>query len=230
MNKNSEDESIIKDIGLLITTYNRPKYVLKTFRSLKKSDLGLLRRIIIVDDGSNSKITLWLIKRFKVNNIRVDVIIKERDGNKIHTSMLKGWNILYKDDQINFICNLDSDTIMEKYWLKELKKIYLREKNGENKILTGFNSNTHPVVDTYEDYYRKRSIGGLNMFFDKEVYTEIILPILESCKRILWDDYLVEKMKEENYYFLCTNPSVIQHIGRKGIWSNYNRYDYAEDF
>ncbi|MGA1874905.1 MAG: glycosyltransferase [bacterium] len=122
MNKDSEDESIIKDIGLLMTTYNRPKYVWKTLRSLKKSDLGLLRRIIIVDDGSNSKITLWFIKRFNVDNIKVDVIIKERDGNKIHTSMLKGWNILYKDDQINFICNLDSDTIVKRHWLKELKK------------------------------------------------------------------------------------------------------------
>lgn len=33
------------------------------------------------------------------------------------------------------------------------------------------------MVDTYEDYYRKRSIGGLNMFFDKEVIVPLPIPV-----------------------------------------------------
>ncbi len=60
------------------------------------------------------------------------------------------------------------------------------------------------------------------------IYDKIVRPCLSGLD---WDWLMVEQMHDHNYPILCTRPSVIQHIGRDGLWSSSNgTYDVAIDY
>jgi len=48
----------------------------------------------------------------------------------------------------------------------------------------------------------------------------------ECLQKSGWDRYVCEKI----HGFISTNPSVVQHIGKAGSFSNGERYDKAGDF
>ena len=215
-------------IGLVMTTYNRPNYLERCLKSLAQSALEQTL-LLIIDDSSNDKQTLQIIRSFNGLNFPVLKAFRiQKEGCAMYENLKYGWDLLVNQYSCTYICNLDSDTIVKKEWLSTILALYEREKVDSPILVTGFNAYQHPILSTSEHYYHKKSLGGLNLFFDVSLYEQIVRPCLVD---IHWDWYVVEAMHKNNYRLLCTRPSTIQHIGREGFWSGkYGVFDFAIDY
>lgn len=224
--------------GIVLCCYNRPEFLKKTLYSLSQSNLENCV-ICIIDDCSTDANTINLIKNFKINNIS---IIKIRNANNlgISKSLLRGFETLLP--KCYYLTNIDSDVIMKKNWLSTLEYTYNKVKNsnlkGSDYIITGFNCSVcvHPIIKQYDSFNHKKSIGGINMFFQYKLFTRMFKKILFDAKkkrtrpRSGWDWIVVYKANELNIPLISTKPSVIQHIGITGMNSDKQKYDYAEDY
>ena len=236
---NSENFVDYKEkIGVLICCFNRPEYLSKTLNSIRKSNMSDTILCIIDDYSSDSKV--WnLIQQFNIYNSNCKIIkIRNQSNLGIRYSLKKGWDILYP--MCRYLCNIDSDVIVKKNWLNTLKNIENdshQKLNKQNVIVSGFNCTSsclHKIVKNYGSFYTKKSIGGINMFFNKSTYKNIIYPIISAGDRNFdWDWEVCKKAENKSCPIVVTKPSVIQHIGIKGLNSSTGkkiRYDIAEDF
>ena len=214
--------------GIAIACYNRPEYVEEHFTSLKKTVLNDVC-ICIIDDKSVDMKTIDLIKSFNIDNVKIDKIYSNKNEG-IGKTLIKAFDILYP--KCDYLIVLDSDTILNKYWLEKLQKAHddavNSDLNYEDYIATGFNcqqSCGHKTIKTYDNFIVKKTIGGINMFFKKELYPKILKECLQKSE---WDWCVCGKMPG----FISTNPSVVQHIGRIGSCphAHLKIYDKAEDF
>jgi hypothetical protein len=163
------------------------------------------------------------------HNIPVIKIFKNTHGN-VHDSLRTGWDLLLSLFGCGYLCNLDSDMIVKPHWLTEitlLHEIVARIYTKLPVIVSGFNTPSHPVSKTYDLFYLKRTIGGANLFFNREVYKNILRPSLET---ILWDWLACNSMRKQEGVIAVSRKSVAQHIGKKGIWSKPLRHDKARQF
>lgn len=222
------------DTGLVITTYNRPQYVWKTLRCLQKTLDDKQVVLVVVDDGSSSWLTPGLIRMFASGGLPVATILKqEHRGFCVHESLRMGWDYLLENHSPRYLCNLDSDVVMKPGWLKRVQDLYILQRARLGPLLvTGFNAPSHPVLEEHEDFLVKKSIGGLNFFFDAGFYHEIVRDNLfyDNQNRAGWDWNVINAMKEKGYPILSTKPSVLQHIGMIGKFSDKGKYDQALDF
>ena len=86
------------------------------------------------------------------------------------------------------------------------------------------------MIKQYPSFYIKRSLGGINMYFNKILYLNHIRRILLSSKKNYgWDWKVVTFANNNNIGLVTTKPSVIQHIGIHGLNSN-GKSDIAEDY
>jgi len=214
-------------VGLVITTWNRAEYLRRCLRSLKASGLHETL-IVIVDDASDQEETLSLVRTFSMPGVPIIKIFKKkRDEFNVHQSLKMGWGLLLKKYSCKYLCNLDSDAIVAKEWMSLLIGLYSRLSRERGPlILTGFNAYNHKALEPGKDFCVKKSIGGINMFFDEFIYRDIVLPSLHY----LWDDKVVQLMNAKAYPMVCSTPSLIQHIGKTGQWSSPAMYDISIDF
>lgn len=219
------------EYGLVITTYDRPWYLYFSLRSLRKSQLKNTI-VILIDDNSTNTRTLKQLQRF--SSKQIPVIKAYRQTEKVRCMMFEnlqfGWDLLAKKFNCKYLLNLDPDAIVKSYWLASLKKIYQQELTKTNlAVATGFNARNHPIIEETPDYFKKKSAGGINFFFNQVAYHEIIRPSLTDLQ---WDFTIGKKLLQRNNHIICTKPSVVQHIGRSGIWSGINTgvFDYAIDY
>jgi len=213
--------------GIVLCCHNRPGYLKTTLDSLSNSNLKD-SIICIVDDFSDDKITINLIKNFDIPGVKI-IKITNKKNLGISLSLLEGFNQVFP--LCTYMVNIDSDTIVKRDWLSTLEKTY----NSYNKlfsnkvIVTGFNcidSCSHKIIKEFDDFYIKKSFGGINNFYHKDLFY-IYKKILNTG--ISWDWNLVDYCNENNITLIATKPSTIQHTGVSGMNSN-GRYDYAEDF
>ena len=218
--------------GILICCYNRPEFLKQTFNSLKQSNLDN-SIIYIIDDKSTDQETINLINNFEINNI--EIIKHTNDTNQgIQNNIKNGYDFLNRK-RCEYITNIDSDVIMKKNWLPKLEETYKsidtsNDITTHKFILTGFNTtqHSHKIYKTYDNFYEKKNIGGINHFFHNSLFGEIDSK-LNKQKYDHWDNRLCEYCLQNNIGLFCTKPSVIQHIGKTGLNSGAI-YDYAEDF
>ncbi|MEM7530778.1 MAG: glycosyltransferase family A protein [Chloroflexota bacterium] len=215
-------------IGLVVTTYNRPDYLKRCLASLKNSDLTETI-VLLVDDGSEDAQTLEMIRAFEMADVPVlKAFRRQKEGCAMYENLRYGWDLLAEQYNCTYLCNLDPDTLVRKAWLQKIHHLYRSEQAGGPLIATGFNAHQHPILSQEKGIYHKQSIGGINLFFDRELYEQIVRPSLFDIK---WDWRVVQEMQKQNYRILCTRPSVIQHIGREGFWSGkHGVYDFAIDY
>jgi hypothetical protein len=222
----------LKDVyttGLVVTSYNRPAYLKRTLLSLQRSQLDDVI-LLLVDDGSDDEETLGLLRAFTHPHCPVLKAYRAAETTpRIHENLQLGWDYLRQEFRCANLVNLDGDTVMHRHWLTALKRLHEANMPRYGQlVVTGFNAFEHPVVEMSADHYRKCSIGGINLFFSAELYQQVVRPALVDLQ---WDWKLVATMQERDYALLCTRPSVIQHIGREGIWSHPKvRFDYALDY
>lgn len=215
-------------IGLVMTTYNRPDYLERSLASLSQSRLEQTL-LLLVDDGSDDERTLELIHAFNPHSFPVLKAFRlQKEGCAMYENLRYGWELLREQYNCAYLTNLDPDTIVRKEWLSKIHTLYEHERANGPLIVTGFNAHQHPILATSQQYYYKKSLGGLNLFFDVSLYEQLVRPTLVG---IDWDWRVVAAMDKENYRILCTRPSVIQHIGREGFWSGkHGVYDFAIDY
>ena len=182
--------------------------------------------LCIIDDHSpNPKI--WnLINKFNISNSNCKIIkIRNKKNLGIRYVLKKGWNLLYP--MCNYLCNIDNDVIVKKNWLNKLKETENKSRKkllSQNVIVSGFNctsSCSHKIIKDYNIFFTKKTIGGINMFFNKSTYKNIVYPILyKGNKNFNWDWEICYVSEEKNCPIVVTKPSVIQHIGIKGLNSS----------
>ena len=217
------------EIGIVIMTWNRPHYVVRCFDSLARSRLRNTV-VAIVDDGSDDPDTLDLIREFDLPGTPVvRLMISVHEQFLLHENLRLGWDYLIDRWHCRYLTNLDSDAVVIPDWLQRLRDLYLRHRDCHpHLIASGFNGAIyHRARSVHEDYVVKPTLSGLNMFFDRAAYDDF----LRDALRPHWDAMVVAAMKKRSAEFLVTRPSVVQHIGLRGLFSSgWSNSDFAIDF
>lgn len=108
-------------IGILMLTYNAPKYVAESIKTLKKTDDTILYELIVVDNRSKWPTRLLLKRLYKQN------YIDKLKFNKKNYLFAAGNNIasrLASEDVTHYLL-LNSDIrIMSSDWLEKLVSIH----------------------------------------------------------------------------------------------------------
>ncbi len=227
-------------VGLVITVYNRPGYLKRTLQSLCSSDLPDTV-IMLIDDSSDDQATLDLVEH--CSHPQAPIIKVKRVGCSaeyprpatINQNLLFGWSYLASHFQTTYLSNLDADMIVRRDWTNRLLTTHQLISEKCNKfILTGFNTPAHKVVETYQEYYRKLTLGGAHLFFHANELAEVAYAgtnLLSAEKSGDWDWVLVDYLISRDYRFYAVRPSVTQHIGKDGINSKtFLYYDFAMDY
>jgi Glycosyl transferase family 2 len=221
------------DVGLVIATYNRPEYLRRTLDHLAHSSLdGTI--VAIVDDASSSAETRQIVRECALGQTPIVKIFRtRRRGYAVHEALQDGWDLLANQYGCRLLANVDPDTIMKPDWLQRLVTVFRRERALQGPlILTAFHSRQHPTLSEADDVRVKSSIGGLNMMFDRELYSDLVRPnlVYEPMSEVGWDWYVVAAMRARGYPFLCLRPSLVQHIGEVGRFSRPDSHDVADDY
>jgi glycosyltransferase involved in cell wall biosynthesis len=181
--------------GLIITAYNRPHYLKRCLDSIRVANLSSIDTIMIVDDHSTDDETIRLINEFNISNNRVELIKAfSKEKRTVKGSLLFGLDILFKTCDV--VMNLDGDAIVNKDFAERLLEM---KRNMPDRIITGFNCLTknldgterHKILSVGKGFNLKKSVGGLNMVFDKQQYMKWIQPtLIKSLQNNLnWDDH-----------------------------------------
>lgn len=223
-------------IGLLICTYNRPEYLRQCLASVAACELPLSTEICIIDDNSTDVMTRQCIREF--GHVNLSAVIWKHENKSIKDSLLKGIDYLFGIG-CTVVTNLDSDAIVAKNFMHVLLQL---KQRFPDHIITGFNcltknrdgSERHKVLMEGEGFNLKKSVGGINMMFDKDQYTAWIRPALIRClaSQGNWDHQSCIESERSGKEIVCAVPSVVQHIG---INSSMNHSlseppDVADDF
>lgn len=239
--------------GCVITLYNREKLIANTIDSINRSFLPNNILFIIINDGS---------KNLNINlDVKFDYIYLKKEKNYgVDNSLTVGWDILYSLG-VEFMINLDSDVEVSSNWLSVLNNIFQFAENNRC-IITGYNGSfpdgiiNHNIVSVNKNYKIKNSIGGINLFFHRDIYKNILRKALTDfnyigktiedivpywhkytksqirCKNGLigWDWKLSDLCKQYNISILSPHKSVVQHLGFIGISSYPSYFEQSYDY
>lgn len=220
----------ITNITLLIRSYNRSEYLKNTLESLQKSDIYLCNEIIIYDDCSEDKELIDLLNNYKfINNIHKNIkVIISNKNEGCKKSYISALDKISKNS--NLIITIDNDVIVTKNFISEIVRGYKESYfiyNTTNFLLTGFNPTNAHLNKIYDNYitYRKKTCGGINFIFHIN-----FLHFIKKYWNINLDWSVVDNMLLNNYPLLCLKKGVINHIGKIGLYSNNDSYDYDNTF
>jgi GT2 family glycosyltransferase len=216
-------------IGIVITARNRAELTLNLLECLKKSYFPAQGAMMIyVDDCSTETDSIDILDNLQ--NYFYEVY-RERNAERLGVakSLQRGLDTACDIFDCDILINLDNDTLVKPDWLFKLLDLH---KRFPDAVVTGFNTLScdlgtgnprHPIIKEYDDYVKKKSIGGINMVFSKETYLNHIRPCLDMKGH--WDWNVCQRGLD----FYCTKPSVIQHTGiKEGM--NMNNPDIAHDY
>lgn len=194
--------------GLVIPFLSHSNYIKEFLESLSQADLTECL-IVIIDEYIEDRICVNnLIKNFKIPNLIKVYKNKNINGN-IFESILTGLDMIYPFCE--YLIILSPNIIMQKDWISKIDESYCNIKNdypGNPFILiSGFNADI--IIDKEKSYILKNNIGGLNMFFHKNIYPDYIRKTIISN---LWDFNITSYIEELGGIIGTTNPSVIQYI------------------
>ena len=214
--------------GVVVPTFNRSDILRRMLASLRSSDLSDAV-IVFVDDASTIKETINQINVFDMPGVPIIRIWRlHNDGFKVHESLLVSWQLLSEQLGCENLVVLDSDTQVRYDWLQRLDSVYSElSKKHRQLILSGFNTFNHETIKDFGHYRLKKSLGGINLFFARSMFESVVR------KQLLpdWDWMLVRYCKEHEIPLYCLYPSVIQHIGKYGVYSRgLHNFDWSMDY
>lgn len=230
--------------GCVVSCFERQDLAERSLRSISQSFLPDDLIFVLIDDGSKKEL-----------NLKLDhdhILIRKGKNYGISHSLSLGWDILHAMG-VEYMTNLDSDAVVSKNWLSRL--FYTSKCSGEKSIATGFNGMYHKEKYAVKNkYVVKESMGGINLFFRKSMY-ETVRKSLTTCESVPssieeatglmevygknpklhkelngWDWGLVSLCSDSNITTACCSPSVVQHIGIRGMTSSPRFYETARDF
>lgn len=238
--------------GCVIPTFERQEYVTDTMLSISESFITKETIFIVIDDCSENDIVIpEVFYKRKFNYIR----IKKNKNLGVANSLAIGFDILNLLGCEYFI-NLDSDVEVSKNWLISLHKTF-DSFNNKKCIVTGFNGINHKIIKKTNYFNIKESIGGINLFFHRDIYNIIRNSLTEYESPLNFDDILNNEecygknpkihpiyngwdwslntiCNNSQISFVSSPKSVIQHIGKFGLTSstksNPNFFEISLDF
>lgn len=115
-------------IGFVILTWNSEKCIGECLKSIRSMDFAFLSgKVIVVDNGSSDK-TLEIVRSFTgSSNFTVEVLSLDKNYGTT-SSRNKGITRLLNDPDIEYICILDSDTVVNANAVLNLMKVLENDK------------------------------------------------------------------------------------------------------
>ena len=222
-------------IALIITTFNRSKYLKKCLESVKNTYIKEGSLIYIIDDGSTDQETIRLINEFEKNGCIIEKIFKPTNIGT-YDSMLTAYEYCYS--KYEYVILINSDTIVNNYFYDMMTYYYVLFPNN---IISGFNTLTisekgsprHPVVEDCGFYVKKNTSGGACFGFNKKIYDKFFKKTLEDLFRKnskRYDTISTEKASNEGSHVICTVPSVVEHIGIESSMGHNMQPDVSVDY
>lgn len=215
--------------GIVVTTYNRPKYLEACLRSLAIANRENTY-VAIVDDASPDPHVYTITLRYC--NVWNSLIRKSRNSG-ICKSLKTGFDLLIAQG-CDVIMNLDPDAVVRPDFVQRMAEMV---KQYPFTISTGFNTLSHDdksrrprhaIVQQYADHATKRSIGGINMAMTPKFYRLYVEPNLISDKD--WDWRVSNALARRNNLFRVVTPSIIEHIGEESTFAGRHNHDKAHDY
>lgn len=221
--------------GLVITTYNRPKYLERCLASLVNEVRGI--RVYVIDDASTDPTVSGLILDF-AGKAQTQVRVMRNPKNMGVAYSLKTAFEAAFNDGCEIVMNLDSDAIVKKGAIQTLA---MMSHNNPHNLVTGFHSvnknpdgkDRHKVISQHEGYWLKESVGGINFVLDQKLYGKYVKPALEKAiaGKCNWDHQACINSMEDGNGVICMVPSLIQHIGVESAMGHSKEApDVAADF
>lgn len=216
---------------VLLTTFNRSKYLKHSIKSLLKSDFGN-STIHIYDDCSEEPKTLDILDSLK-NHPQIKISVNERNLG-CDTNITQSAKKIIESTGCEYIISTDSDTIYNKDWLNFFKRQFSKPGITDYAAaISLFNASSHPVAGSFDDDLNvKESMGGMTVavkssyFFDMDPTT----PTLNK-PWFCWDWEVVRAAQEKGELLLCSKTSIVRHIGRYGVHGRgEDHWDECEDF
>lgn len=209
-------------VGIVITVCNRYEYTRQTFIDLNASILPSKVVLVIVDDFSDEDVER-LVNNFPFNEGFEVFKIRNEYRKGVSRSLVYGFQLLF-NNKCEIYCNLDNDVRLKPEWLLRLLELHGKFKHN---IISGFNSNNpnHAVLSRHDGYVMKRSCGGINLLFHKDLREFVLQSLTDNW----WDWSLSGLMALMSKAFIVASPSVVQHAGIKSILK-HDKADIADDF
>lgn len=171
--------------------------------------------------------TTELVKRFELPGIPLLKILKSRHGN-MFDSYRSGWKLLMDGFDCDYLVTLDSDTLVKPDWVQRLLSVHREVRPlTEYLLVSGFHTRSHKTLRVETNFRVKKSVGGVSLMFDRKLWNEIVMPSLVGLQ---WDFRVCHEVERLGGMVVTTRPSVVEHIGRSGLWSSWLRFDRAADF
>jgi len=219
----------MKNIVLLIRSFNRPKYLKSTLKSILSADIDLCIKRYIYDDGSNDQEINNLLTNPEYINVKNKefIVFKNKTNQGCKLSYVTALNIIKYDNsnlQDFLICTIDNDVIVKPEFITHLTNGYdniFSKYKHNNILLTGFNpTNAHlTIIEDNGSFYRKTSCGGVNFVF----HINFIDFIIEFwIKNLDWG--VIYEMVNRQMPICSLKKSVINHCGHIGLNSRGEKY------
>lgn len=214
--------------AIVVTTWNRPAPLRRMWSSLAASDLGDAL-VIVVDDASDDPETRRMLTLLGHRQAAVIKLRRRVRGAPCpHGGLRDGWDLACALGAATLV-NLDADMIVKPHWLGAVLALHREATLARGEcVVTGFNALDHRVVSAWRGAWVKRSVGGANLLIARATYEQWVRDCLNDQA---WDWNVVRAARARGAPLLATRPSVCQHVGRHGLWSNWLRgMDRAPDF
>jgi hypothetical protein len=211
-------------IGIVITVFNRPKYLRQTLDSILASSIPTTNFLVVVVNDASTNLEIPNILDEYSKKFSQFHVITNKTNKHVWKSLPIGLDYLFLKNT-DIMMNLDSDAIVRKDWLEKIIDLH---KEYPTSIISGFNTTrNHPIGSERPTCYTKVSAGGINYVFRWGDYLSIIRPAF--LRDSSWDWGVCDAIKEKGRELLITKPSVIQHIGVESTLGHHN-IDVADDF
>lgn len=220
------------------------KHTLANPRQIQKSSFGTYIKKTFLRD--NPVFHRQISERLQANNAPVDsgavavveafdidmpiIKIYKNQHKNMFDSLRVAFDLLVDVFNVKYLVNIDSDTIHKSNWLAtlcgEYEKLTHKLPDGP-LVLSGFNADKKRNLLVWDNYVTKENLGGINLFFDAQTYTQYVR---DTLVHVGWDIQLSKVIQDDGGSLVALYNSVIQHIGTEGMWSSRKSYDYSSTF
>lgn len=189
------------------------------------------RQILEYIQNYNNLIDTETVEAIELFNLDIPIIkIFKNNHKNMFDSLKVAFDLLVDLYHVRHLVNIDSDTIHSPNWLTTLTNTYSDLSSELVKgpfILSGFNADKKKNLRVHNYYVEKKDLGGINLFFDAQTYTRYVR---ETLVNVGWDLQLSKVIRSHNGSLIALRKSVIQHIGKEGMWSEPKTFDYSSTF
>ena len=216
-------------VSILITNYNKEKYIRNTINSCLKQNFKK-KEILVFDDCSTDK-SLEILESYKKKNIKL-IKNKKKKFNSGPLNQIYGLVELFNKSKGEIICLLDGDDSFKKDKLSFIFKLFSNNKNLDFIQDTPFLTNKKKLMylkpkqhnySIWPSFYPTSSISIRRKFFEN------FLNFLEKNKypNLEVDARLSIFAFQKNKFFIIKKNLTNYNFDKCGISSGYTKFSIS---